>query len=116
MSAITRSFTRSAFRNPSIQLRRGGGHAEGYNQPTGYLFGEKVHIRHPENKKYGHFGEFEQRTGLLVKGNIKCGHDHHRQDITEESRRHDCVHTWAYREAKARMEARGEAVEYKKQE
>jgi len=26
------------------------------------------------------------------------------------------VHTWAYREAKARMEARGETVEYKKKD
>ncbi|KAF9392152.1 hypothetical protein CPB97_003797 [Podila verticillata] len=26
------------------------------------------------------------------------------------------VHTWAYREAKTRMEAHGESVEYKKQE
>lgn len=26
------------------------------------------------------------------------------------------VHTWAYREAKARMEARGENVEYKPEE
>lgn len=89
MSAITRSFTRSAFRNPSIQLRRGGGHAEGYNQPTGYLFGEKVHIRHPANIKKRTARRIQLRTGLLFKGNIKCGHDHPRQDITEKAGRHD---------------------------
>jgi hypothetical protein len=42
MSAIARTFTRTPFRR-AIQIRRGG-HHEGYNQPTGYLFGEKVLI------------------------------------------------------------------------
>ncbi|KAF9313225.1 hypothetical protein BG003_005487 [Podila horticola] len=106
MSAITRSFTRSAFRNPSIQLRRGGGHAEGYNQPTGYLFGEKPLPAGTKRVKedweslffYGFMGSMVFGTAVI----------YYKPDTN--------VHTWAYREAKARMEARGEAVEYKKQE
>ncbi|KAF9217830.1 hypothetical protein BGZ59_009803 [Podila verticillata] len=62
MSMIDRSFACTFFRS-TVQLARGGGHAQGYNQSTGYFFGEK-----------------------------------------------------ASREAKARMEARGESAEYKMQE
>ncbi|KAF9386055.1 hypothetical protein CPC16_007730 [Podila verticillata] len=105
MSAIARSFTRSAFRNPSIQLRRGG-HAEGYNQPTGYLFGEKPLPAGTKRVKedwepmffYGFMGSMVFGTAVI----------YYKPDTN--------VHTWAYREAKARMEARGEPVEYKKQE
>ncbi|KAG0031090.1 hypothetical protein BGZ81_001757 [Podila clonocystis] len=41
MSMIARSFTSTPFRR-TMQLARGGGHAEGYNQPTGYPFSEKA--------------------------------------------------------------------------
>ncbi|KAI9242165.1 MAG: hypothetical protein BYD32DRAFT_457208 [Podila humilis] len=40
MSMIDRSFACTFFRS-TVQLARGGGHAQGYNQSTGYFFGEK---------------------------------------------------------------------------
>ncbi|KAF9189483.1 hypothetical protein BGZ51_009518 [Haplosporangium sp. Z 767] len=104
-SVLARSFTRTPFRR-AIQLSRGGGQAEGYNQPTGYLFGEKPLAPGAKRVKedwenlylYGFFGSMVFGTAVV----------YYRPDTN--------VHTWAYREAKARMAARGETVEYKKQE
>jgi len=48
---MIRSFARTPLRTAAMQLRRGGGHAEGYNQPTGYLFGEKVPYHGASRKK-----------------------------------------------------------------
>ncbi|KAI1313073.1 hypothetical protein EDD11_002710 [Mortierella claussenii] len=105
MSAIIRSFTRTPFRN-AVQLRRGGGHHEGYNQPTGYLFGEKPLAPGTKRVKedwenlffYGFFGCMAFGAAVL----------YYKPDTN--------VQTWALREAKARMEASGQTVEYKKQE
>ncbi|KAG0089564.1 hypothetical protein BGZ93_006632 [Podila epicladia] len=105
MSMIVRSFTRTPFRK-TVQLARGGGHAEGYNQPTGYLFGEKPlpagTKRVKEDWEPWFFYGF---MGSMVFGTVVI---YYKPDTN--------VHTWAYREAKARMEAGGEPVEYKKQE
>ncbi|KAF9170738.1 hypothetical protein BGX21_001612 [Mortierella sp. AD011] len=103
-SPIIRSFTRTPFR-AAAQLRRGGGH-EGYNLPTGYLFGEKPLAPGAKRVKgdwenmflYGFGGSMVFGTALV----------YYKPDTN--------VQTWAYKEAKARMEARGEPVEYKKQE
>ncbi|KAF9337735.1 hypothetical protein BG006_003094 [Podila minutissima] len=105
MSMFARSFTRTPFRK-TVQLLRGSGHAEGYNQPTGYLFGEKPLPAGAKRVKedweslffYGFMGSMVLGTAVI----------YYKPDTN--------VHTWAYREAKARMEARGESVEYKKQE
>ncbi|GJJ69867.1 hypothetical protein EMPS_02216 [Entomortierella parvispora] len=104
-SVMIRSFARTPLRNAALQLRRGG-HAEGYNQPTGYLFGEKPLPAGTKRVKedwenlffYGFFGAMAV-GGVLV---------YYKPDTN--------LHTWAYREAKARMEARGEPVEYKQKE
>ncbi|KAG0369214.1 ESSS subunit of NADH:ubiquinone oxidoreductase-domain-containing protein [Gamsiella multidivaricata] len=104
-SAIIRSFTRTPFRR-AVQLRRGGGHAEGYNQPTGYLFGEKPLPPGAKRVKedwegiflYGFMGSMAAGAALI----------YYKPDTNMQN--------WAMKEAKARMEARGETVEYKRQE
>ncbi|KAG0223436.1 ESSS subunit of NADH:ubiquinone oxidoreductase-domain-containing protein [Mortierella sp. GBAus27b] len=101
-SAIIRSFTRTPFR-AAAQLRRGGGSSEGYNLPTGYLFGEKPLPPGVKRVKedwenlyfYGFFGSMIAGTVFM----------YYKPDTN--------VHSWAYREAKARLEARGEKIEYK---
>ncbi|KAF8932004.1 Ndufb11, NADH dehydrogenase 1 beta subcomplex subunit [Dissophora ornata] len=101
-SAMIRSFARTPFRR-AVQLRRGGGHAEGYNQPTGYLFGEKPLPAGTKRVKedwenifmYGLMGSMVFGTALV----------YYKPDTN--------IQTWAMKEAKARMEAKGEVVEYK---
>ncbi|KAF9431868.1 hypothetical protein BGZ76_011589 [Entomortierella beljakovae] len=105
MSAIIRSFTRTPLRS-AVQLRRGGGGHEGYNLPTGYLFGEKPLPAGTKRVKedwenlwmYG-FG------GCMVFGTIAV---YYKPDTN--------IQTWASKEAKARLEASGQTIEYKKQE
>ncbi|KDQ11620.1 hypothetical protein BOTBODRAFT_135697 [Botryobasidium botryosum FD-172 SS1] len=78
----------------------GGSH---YNEPSGYLFGEKPpapgHRRVKEDWEniwmYGMFGTMGL-AGVLL---------YYKPDTS--------IQTWAMNEAKARMEARGEKVEYK---
>ncbi|KAF9932459.1 hypothetical protein FBU30_008162 [Linnemannia zychae] len=104
MSAIARAFTRTPIRR-AIQLRRGG-HHEGYNQPTGYLFGEKPLAPGAKRVKedweplmyYGFFGAMAVATVVM----------YYKPDTN--------LQTWASKEAKARMLANGQSVEYKKQE
>ncbi|KAF9576327.1 hypothetical protein EC968_009301 [Mortierella alpina] len=103
-SVIIRSLTRTPFRR-AVQLRRGG-HGEGYNQPTGYLFGEKPLAPGTKRVKEDWENLFVFGFGgAMVLGTVLM---YYKPDTN--------VHTWAYREAKARMAARGETVEYKKQE
>ncbi|KAG0314751.1 hypothetical protein BGZ99_007871 [Dissophora globulifera] len=101
-SAMIRSFTRTPFRN-AIQLRRGGGGHEGYNLPTGYIFGEKPLAAGSKRVKddwenmflYGFLGSMAFGTVLV----------YYKPDTN--------IQTWAMTEAKARLQARGESLEYK---
>ncbi|KAF9956607.1 hypothetical protein BGZ65_002562 [Modicella reniformis] len=101
-SAIVRSFTRTPLRR-AVQLRRGGGHSEGYNQPTGYLFGEKP--LPPGTKRVKEDWENMYIYGFMGSMVVGTAIVYYKPDTN--------VHSWAYREAKARMEARGEDVKYK---
>ncbi|KAG0244548.1 hypothetical protein BGW41_007311 [Actinomortierella wolfii] len=101
MSLLARSLTRAPLRRTPL-LARAGGHQE-YNLPTGYLFGEKPLPAGAQRVKedwesmyvWGFFGSMAFATALI----------YYKPDTN--------LHSWAYREAKARMEARGEATEYK---
>ncbi|KAI0313735.1 Ndufb11, NADH dehydrogenase 1 beta subcomplex subunit [Amylostereum chailletii] len=74
-----------------------------YNEPTGYLFGEKPLPPGQKRVKedwenvwyYGMFGGMGMAAVLL----------YYKPDTS--------IQTWALKEAKERMEARGEKVEYK---
>ncbi|KAF9585803.1 hypothetical protein BGW38_000655 [Lunasporangiospora selenospora] len=104
-SILARSFVRAPLRSVA-QLRRGGGGHEGYNLPTGYLFGEKPLAPGAKRVKgdweglwfYGFFGSMVFGTAII----------YYKPDTN--------LQTWAYKEAKERMAARGETIEYKKQE
>ncbi|KAK3811979.1 MAG: Ndufb11, NADH dehydrogenase 1 beta subcomplex subunit [Benniella sp.] len=100
-STIVRSFTRTPFRK-AVQLRRGGGGHEGYNLPTGYLFGEKPLA--PGAKRVKEDWEGMYIWGFMGSMAVGTAFLYYKPDTN--------VHTWAYREAKARLEARGENVEY----
>ncbi|KAI0051781.1 hypothetical protein FA95DRAFT_1484783 [Auriscalpium vulgare] len=83
--------------------RRHASHGAHYNEPTGYLFGEKPlppgqkRVKEDwENIWYiGMFGGMGLATVLL----------YYKPDTS--------IQTWALQEAKQRMEARGEKVDYK---
>ncbi|KAF9910747.1 hypothetical protein BX616_010791 [Lobosporangium transversale] len=103
-STLIRSFTRAPLRSVA-QLRRGGGH-EGYNLPTGYLFNEKPlplgTKRVKEDWENLYFYGF---MGSMVLGTVLV---YYKPDTK--------LQTWAMKEAKDRLQARGEDVTYKKQE
>ncbi|KAF8585576.1 hypothetical protein K439DRAFT_1652927 [Ramaria rubella] len=87
----------------NAQRRYASHGAPQYNEPSGYLYGEKPPPPGQKRKReewelifyWGMFGSFAlAAVGLYYKPDTS-------------------IQTWALKEAKARMEARGESVEYK---
>ncbi|KAL5640959.1 hypothetical protein ACGC1H_001439 [Rhizoctonia solani] len=108
LGAYTQSITRSCrtrtntlARLPEIRRNASGG--VHYNQPTGYLFGEKPPAPGQRRKKEDwEFLWYGGMFGGMIFGGVLV---YYKPDTS--------IQTWALREAKERMEARGEKVEYK---
>ncbi|WVR07157.1 hypothetical protein IAU60_004198 [Kwoniella sp. DSM 27419] len=82
--------------------RRYASHGPSYNQPSGYLFGERPPKSGKRQKEswetiyyVGMFGGMALATVILI----------YKPDTS--------IQTWALKEAKARLDARGENYEYK---
>ncbi|KAF8609448.1 hypothetical protein BDV93DRAFT_602115 [Ceratobasidium sp. AG-I] len=101
--SVARSCQRPNIASSLTSSRRYASGAPHYNQPTGYLFGEKPPPPGQKRKREdwellwygGMFG------GMLFGGVLL----YYKPDTS--------IQTWALREAKERMEARGEKAEYK---
>ncbi|KAF8511702.1 ESSS subunit of NADH:ubiquinone oxidoreductase, partial [Gautieria morchelliformis] len=74
-----------------------------YNEPTGYLFGEKPPL--PGQKRKREEWELIFYWGMFGSMALAAVGLYYKPDTS--------IQTWALKEAKARMEARGESVEYK---
>ncbi|RSH82761.1 uncharacterized protein EHS24_007755 [Apiotrichum porosum] len=81
---------------------RAASHGPSYNQPSGYLFGEKI----PKGQK-------RQRESWETIFYVGMGGSVALVTVMFAYRPDTSIQTWALQEAKARMEARGETVEYK---
>lgn len=93
--AVSRSLT-------STQRYASHGHGPQYNEPSGYLFGEKP--LPPGQKRKREDWELIWYIGMygsLVVGAVLV---YYKPDTS--------IQTWALKEAKARMEARGEKTDY----
>ncbi|KAK7694847.1 hypothetical protein QCA50_002035 [Cerrena zonata] len=103
-SALTQTLRAGAIRRLPTTGRRyaSGGHGPHYNEPSGWLFGEKPSPTGDKRKKEGWeniwyagiYGGMAAISVLL----------YYKPDTT--------IQTWALQEAKARMEARGEKTDY----
>ncbi|CAE6423635.1 hypothetical protein BN14_01385 [Rhizoctonia solani AG-1 IB] len=108
LSASAQSIARPCRTLPTIsarlpEIRRNASGGVHYNQPTGYLFGEKPPPPGQRRKKEDwEFLWYAGMFGGMVFGGVLL---YYKPDTS--------IQTWALREAKERMEARGEKVEYK---
>ncbi|CAL1695420.1 unnamed protein product [Somion occarium] len=80
----------------------GHGHGPQYNEPTGWIFGEKPPPPGQKRKKQGweNLWYVGMYGGMVLAGVLL----YYKPDTT--------IQTWALQEAKARMEARGEKTDY----
>ncbi|KAG8736632.1 hypothetical protein FRC12_017524 [Ceratobasidium sp. 428] len=101
--SLTRSWQCSRITPLSSGLRRYASGGTHYNQPTGYLFGEKPPPAGQRRKRED--WEFLWYTGMFG-GMLFAG-------VLLYYKPDTSIQTWALREAKERMEARGEKAEYK---
>jgi len=86
----------------ALRRRNASGGAPHYNEPTGYLFGEKPPAPGQKRKREGwELIWYWGMGGCLV---TACVGLYFKPDTS--------IQTWALKEAKARMEARGEPTEY----
>jgi len=91
---------RCVLSNGTRRNASGGAH---YNEPTGWLFGEKPPA--PGTKRVKEDWENMWYAGMFGSMGLAAVLLYYKPDTT--------IQTWALKEAKARMEARGESVEYK---
>jgi len=90
----------------NIARRRYASHgAPQYNEPTGYIFGEKPPP--PGQKRKREEWELIWYWGMFGSMALAAVGLYYKPDTS--------IQTWALKEAKARMEARGDSVEYKSQ-
>ncbi|KAI0067725.1 hypothetical protein BV25DRAFT_1876391 [Artomyces pyxidatus] len=83
--------------------RRSASHGTHYNEPSGYLFSEKP--LPPGQKRVKEDWENLWYIGMFGGMGLAAVLLYYKPDTS--------IQTWALKEAKARMEARGEKVEYK---
>ncbi|KAH9944078.1 ESSS subunit of NADH:ubiquinone oxidoreductase [Epithele typhae] len=77
------------------------GHGPKFNEPTGYLFGEKPLA--PGEKRKWESWEAAWYIGMYGSMGLACVLLYYKPDTS--------INTWALKEAKARMEARGEKTD-----
>ncbi|KAF7799036.1 hypothetical protein EIP86_010266 [Pleurotus ostreatoroseus] len=95
--AVTRSTLTSTRRYAS-----GGHHGPQYNEPSGYLFGEKPPP--PGQKRKREPWEMIWYIGMYGSMAVGAVLLYYKPDTS--------IQTWAMKEARARMEARGEKTDY----
>jgi len=102
---LTIPFRALSTRSPlNVIRRRYASHeAPQYNEPTGYLFGEKPPP--PGQKRKREDWETLWYWGMFGSMAVAAVGLYYKPDTS--------IQTWALQEAKARMEARGEATQYK---
>ncbi|TFK41092.1 Ndufb11, NADH dehydrogenase 1 beta subcomplex subunit [Crucibulum laeve] len=88
---------------PRLQSRRFASHeAPQYNEPTGFLFGEKPLA--PGQKRVKESWENPWYLGMFGTMGLACVLMYYKPDSS--------IQSWALKEAKERMEARGEKYKY----
>ncbi|KAJ8469440.1 hypothetical protein ONZ45_g16885 [Pleurotus djamor] len=105
LAALRASTQRAALRRPlsSTISRRNASHgAPHYNEPSGYLFGEKPPP--PGQKRVKEDWENIWVIGMFGSMAFAAVMLYYKPDTS--------IQTWALKEAKARMEARGEKYQY----
>ncbi|KAI0963799.1 hypothetical protein AcW1_000773 [Taiwanofungus camphoratus] len=93
---------RAARSLPSTRRYASHGHGPQYNEPTGWLFGEKPPP--PGQKRQREDWEIVWYVGMYGSMALATVLLYYKPDTSFQS--------WAYNEAKARMEARGEKTSY----
>ncbi|KAI0800908.1 ESSS subunit of NADH:ubiquinone oxidoreductase [Fomes fomentarius] len=86
---------------PSCRRYASHGHGPHYNEPTGYLFAEKP--LPPGQKRKRESWEFAWYVGMYGTMGVAAVLLYYKPDTS--------IQSWALKEAKARMEARGEKPE-----
>ncbi|KAL1917314.1 uncharacterized protein VTP21DRAFT_4970 [Calcarisporiella thermophila] len=103
MNRVTRVFARSNFQTAAIRhVRRGGGHHQEWNQPSGRLFGEKPLA--PGQKRVKEDWETVYYWGMF--GGLTFG------AIAYYYKPDTSITTWATKEAEQRLRERGVSLEY----
>ncbi|PCH33797.1 hypothetical protein WOLCODRAFT_63970 [Wolfiporia cocos MD-104 SS10] len=87
---------------PACRRYASHGHGPHYNEPSGYLFGEKPLPSGLKRKRED--WEIAWWIGMYGTMALACVLLYYKPD--------DSPSAWAYKEAKARMEARGEKTDY----
>ncbi|KAI5123784.1 hypothetical protein M0805_000372 [Coniferiporia weirii] len=108
LSTLLRRVPRANVPRLLKQQRRNAGGAPHYNEPTGFLFGEKVRALlplPPGQKRQRESWELMWYWGMFGSMGLAAVLLYYKPDTS--------IQTWALKEAKERMEARGESVEYK---
>ncbi|RIA98722.1 hypothetical protein C1645_685483 [Glomus cerebriforme] len=98
-----------------VQLRRASGHEPQYNEPGGYLFGEKPLPLGQKRVKedWENIWVYGMGGSLLLGAIIAIYKPDTRQETLEYFfDLNDFVQSWASREAKKRLEERGENLAY----
>ncbi|KAG8902271.1 hypothetical protein FRB99_004690 [Tulasnella sp. 403] len=104
MNSIARPVSRTFRRSLATSARRqGGGGGTHYNQPSGWIFGEKP-LPAGQKRKWEEW-ELLWYVGMFGSMAVAAVGLYYKPDTS--------IQTWALQEARARLEARGENFEYK---